>query len=167
MWLDRFANQAQTPSPSPSQPGSGPYSPAPRRTASGLGPYVTSSSSSRPGITPRGSALSLVSNDSSSSLLASARRANGSALRQSTAAYIGPKPSELLEKLLGASDIEGEAPAKRPTSSITNEDLEFNFDFGGLSLQALARGDDAGSSGEDVYRTQKIEERMLAFVPTP
>lgn len=131
MWLDRFAAQS-TPSPSPSQPSSRPYSPLPRRTSSAAGPYLTSH---RPGATPRGSSLSLVSNESSTSLLAGSRKPNGSGLKQSQTAYDGPDPLETLDKIIGDSSSGNE---NKRSVSINVEDLELDVDFGGLSLRDFA-----------------------------
>ncbi|ETS82536.1 hypothetical protein PFICI_04412 [Pestalotiopsis fici W106-1] len=154
MWLDRLAGQ-QSASPSSSQPGSRAYSPAPgRRTPSGLGPYLTSSQ--RPGLTPRSSSLSLISNDSStSSLLAASRRANGSALKQSTTAYAGPDPTEVLDKILGQGQDEAH---EQPTSTITQHDLELQFEFGGLSLTSLALSEEPAKESSSVHRPQTVEE---------
>ncbi|KAK1766718.1 Sac2 family-domain-containing protein [Phialemonium atrogriseum] len=151
MWLDRLAGQqAGTASP---QPNSRPMSPLPRRTSSSRGPYLTSQ---RAGNTPRGSSLSLVSNDSSSSLLSSSRRVNGSTLKQSTTAPDGPDPEEVLGALLGSTPA-GSISGDRTKSSITRHDLDFSFDFGGLSLRELAL-DDRSSDSASIYRTQTIEE---------
>lgn len=158
MWLDRLAGQqAGTASP---QPNSRPMSPLPRRTSSSRGPYLTSQ---RAGNTPRGSSLSLVSNDSSSSLLSSSRRVNGSTLKQSTTAPDGPDPEEVLGALLGSTPA-GSTSGDRTKSSITRHDLDFNFDFGGLSLRELAL-DDRSSDSASIYRTQTIEECMLPAPP--
>ncbi|KAI0158428.1 Sac2 family protein [Pestalotiopsis sp. NC0098] len=155
MWLDRLAGQ-QSASPSSSQPGSRGYSPAPgRRTPSGLGPYLTSSSQ-RPGLTPRSSSVSLISNDSStSSLLAASRRANGSALKQSTTAYAGPDPTEVLDKILGQGLGDG---SEQSASTITQDDLEQPFDFGGLSLTGLALSEEPAGESASVHRPQTVEE---------
>ncbi|KAI1775332.1 Vps52-domain-containing protein [Hypoxylon cercidicola] len=156
MWLDRLAGQS---SPSSSQPGSRPYSPAPRRTPSGLGPYITSQQ--RPGLTPRSSSLSLASTESSaSSFLASSRRANGSALKESRTIYTGPEPVEILEKLLGddGQNASTTKSAINPTSSISAEDLQLDFDFGGLSIRELALSEDSAIEGDGAYRPQAAEE---------
>ncbi|KXJ92344.1 Sac2 family-domain-containing protein [Microdochium bolleyi] len=133
MWPNRVAGQS--PSPNPSQPGSRAYSPTPRRTPSGNGPYITSQQ--RPGVAPRSaSLLSLASNESSSSSLPATRRANGSALKQSTTVYSGPDPATVLKTILGdgvAADNANSTP-----HAISAEDLELAFDFGGLSLSELA-----------------------------
>ncbi|KAK0671065.1 putative vacuolar protein sorting-associated protein 52 [Cercophora samala] len=158
MWLDRFAAQQQ-PGRNNSPPPSNRSSPLPRRTSrsGGISPYTTSQQ--RPGISPRGSSLSLVSNDSSSSLLASSRRANGSALRQSTTVDDAPDPEEVLARILGplSADV---APAQHSSSAgITEEDLDLEFDFGGLSLQELAESDDADQpEAVDTYRPQTVED---------
>ncbi|KAF4774465.1 Vps52/Sac2 family protein [Colletotrichum scovillei] len=146
MWLDRLAAQSNS-SPSASQPGSRPYSPLPRRTSSS--PYVTSQ---RPGITPRGSQLSLVSNDSSNSFLAS-RRVNGSGLKQSQTTYDGPDSVEILGQILDT------APASEATTvTIGENDLELDFNFEGLSLRELASSDEIDRSDADSYRRQTAEE---------
>ncbi|KAI8628268.1 Vps52-domain-containing protein [Xylariaceae sp. FL1651] len=157
MWLDRLAGQS--PSPASSQPGSRAYSPAPRRTASGLGPYLTSQQ--RPGITPRSSSLSLASVDSSASSLLASRRATGSTLRQSTTAYIGPDPVDVLAGLLNGSTIESNSTPdsdRDPTSLITLEDLRAEFDFGGLSLRSLALSDESLSTSLNIQKLQSAEE---------
>ncbi|KAJ0310106.1 hypothetical protein COL5a_009749 [Colletotrichum fioriniae] len=146
MWLDRLAAQSNS-SPSASQPGSRPYSPLPRRTSSS--PYVTSQ---RPGITPRGSQLSLVSNDSSNSFLAS-RRVNGSGLKQSQTTYDGPDSVEILGQILDT------APTSEATTiTISENDLELDFQFEGLSLRELASSDEIDRSDADSYRRQTAEE---------
>ncbi|KAK9424965.1 putative Vacuolar protein sorting-associated protein 52 A [Seiridium unicorne] len=155
MWLDRLAGQPSG-SPSSSQPGSRAYSPAPgRRTPSNLGPYLTSQ---RPGAAARSSSLlSLASNDSStSSLLGASRRANGSTLKQSTTTYSGPEPVDILNKLLGEGTTDGDNQTA-PTA-ITQEDLELDFDFGGLSLTELALSEDSIEESAIVHRSQTVEE---------
>ncbi|KAK3944748.1 Sac2 family-domain-containing protein [Diplogelasinospora grovesii] len=141
MWLDRLAGQHPG-TASPQSSSSRPISPLPRRTSSSRGPYLTSHNQG----TPRGSSLSLVSQDSTASLLASSKRANGTSLRQSTIADNAPDPEELLSKILGP--LPDDSPPKEITSagSITDDDLDFDFDFGGLSLRELARGDCVESS---------------------
>ncbi|KAJ0165592.1 Vacuolar protein sorting-associated protein 52 [Colletotrichum tanaceti] len=151
MWLDRLAVQSNS-SPSSSQPGSRPYSPLPRRTSSS--PYVTSQ---RPGLTPRGSQLSLISNDSSISLLAS-RRVNGSSgLKQSQTTYDGPDSVEILGQILGTTSF-AESAANRTTDTIGERDLELDFDFDGLSLRQLASSNKADTEDADSYQRQTTEE---------
>ncbi|GKT50192.1 vacuolar protein sorting-associated protein 53 [Colletotrichum spaethianum] len=153
MWLDRLAAQSN-PSPSSSQPSSRPYSPLPRRTSSS--PYVTSQ---RPGLTPRGSQLSLVSNDSSSSLLAS-RRVNGSGLKQSQTTYDGPDSVEILSQILDTTSI-ADSTTNSTTGTITEKDLELDFDFDGLGLRELASSDKADADEADGYRRQTAEESQF------
>ncbi|KAI0014248.1 Vps52-domain-containing protein [Xylariaceae sp. FL0662B] len=157
MWLDRLAGQTSSTS---SPPGSRPYSPAPRRSASGLGPYITSQQ--RPGFTPRSSSLSLASNDSStSSLLTLGRKANASTLKESITIYTGPEPADVLDKLLGAEGGYTAPVAKADSKSaglISVEDLELDFDFGGLSIRELALSEDPVPDDVDVYRPQAAEE---------
>ncbi|KAK4065733.1 uncharacterized protein Triagg1_8502 [Trichoderma aggressivum f. europaeum] len=135
MWLDRLAaTQASASGPSTPQITSRHNSPLPRRTSSTLSPYITSQ---RQGPSPRGSSLSLVSSGSTTSLLASSRKPNGSDARQQSVQ--APDSVGVLEKLL-AADSEVVGKAQNRTSSITPEDLTFDVDFGGLSLKELAAG---------------------------
>ncbi|KAL6791397.1 Sac2 family domain-containing protein [Trichoderma sp. SZMC 28013] len=135
MWLDRLAaTQASASGPSTPQITSRHNSPLPRRTSSTLSPYITSQ---RQGPSPRGSSLSLVSSDSTTSLLASSRRPNGSDARQPSGQ--APDSVDILEKLLAAdSEVVGKTQSR--ASLITAEDLTFDVDFGGLSLKELAAG---------------------------
>ncbi|KAL6697795.1 Sac2 family domain-containing protein [Trichoderma pleuroticola] len=135
MWLDRLAaTQASASGPSTPQITSRHNSPLPRRTSSTLSPYITSQ---RQGPSPRGSSLSLVSSDSTTSLLASSRKPNGSDARQQPGQ--APDSVDVLEKLLAAdSEVVGRPQSR--ASLITPEDLTFDVDFGGLSLKELAAG---------------------------
>lgn len=131
MWLDRLAGgPASSPGPSTPQPGGRVY---PKRTSSTLSPYVTSQ---RPGISPRGSSLSLVSNDSTSSLLSSSRRPNGSNLRQASTIETGPDSLEVLETLLAGLSSDRDQADKETV--INQDDINFDALFGGLSLKELA-----------------------------
>ncbi|KAK3987802.1 Sac2 family-domain-containing protein [Cladorrhinum sp. PSN332] len=159
MWLDRFAGQHAGGVPPPSNARS---SPLPRRTSSGISPYITSQ---RPGVSPRGSSLSLVSNDSSaSSLLASSKRANGSALKQSTTVDDAPDPEEILARILGPLPDDGRDTSLDEDDSvkITEEDLALDFDFGGLSLRELAEGDVTELEAVETYRLQTVEDCMFS-----
>ncbi|KXX82152.1 Vacuolar protein sorting-associated protein 52 B [Madurella mycetomatis] len=151
MWLDRFGGQHPGNAPSPSQ--SRTQSPLPRRTSSARGPYLTSQ---RPGISPRASSLSLVSNDSSSSLLAASKRTNGSALKQITTAGDAPDPEEILTRILGALPDPATSGGSQ-NGRITDDDLDFDFDFGGLSLRELA-GRETDPEVADSYRPQTVED---------
>ncbi|KAL6795708.1 Sac2 family domain-containing protein [Trichoderma sp. SZMC 28012] len=135
MWLDRLAaSQASASGPSTPQITSRHNSPLPRRTSSTLSPYITSQ---RQGPSPRGSSLSLVSSESTTSLLASSRKPNGSDTRQQPGQ--APDSVEVLEKLLAAdSEVVGKTQSR--ASLITPDDLTFDVDFGGLSLKELAAG---------------------------
>ncbi|KAF3072660.1 Vacuolar protein sorting-associated protein 52 A [Trichoderma lentiforme] len=135
MWLDRLAaSQASASGPSTPQITSRHNSPLPRRTSSTLSPYITSQ---RQGPSPRGSSLSLVSSESTTSLLASSRKPNGSDARQQPGQ--APDSVDVLEKLLAAdSEVVGKTQGR--ASLITPEDLAFDVDFGGLSLKELAAG---------------------------
>jgi vacuolar protein sorting-associated protein 52 len=148
MWLDRRPGSLPG-----SESSSRPISPLPRRTSSSRGPYLTSQ---RPG-GARGSALSLVSNDSSSSLLTASKRANGSTLKHSTTVEDAPDPEAVLARILGPSPTVA-APADARGRPITEEDLNLDFDFGGLGLRELADCDaQQGGSGAP-YRPQSTED---------
>ncbi|KAH6856759.1 Sac2 family-domain-containing protein [Chaetomium sp. MPI-CAGE-AT-0009] len=155
MWLDRFAgpHPGNTPSPSNSQIRT--QSPLPRRTSSARGPYLTSQ---RPGLSPRGSSLSLASNDSSSSLLGASKRTNGSALKQSTTADNAPDPETILASILGPlPDNNTLSLEEDRIGRITEDDLALDFDFGGLSLRELAGGG-GGRAATDTDRSQTVED---------
>lgn len=160
MWLDRLAGgQATGSSSSTPQPSSRPYSPLPRRTSSSLSPYVTSQ---RAGHSPRSSSLSLASNDSSTSLLSSSRKPNGSGLRQASTVYEGPDSIEILERLLRLEDGEDAGTGKHG-GVIKEEDFQLDPDFGGLSLKELA---DSETQDDDELsisspRTQSAEECLF------
>ncbi|KAL2267510.1 hypothetical protein VTJ83DRAFT_4787 [Remersonia thermophila] len=163
MWLDRFGAPppGATPPLSNSTSQSRTQSPLPRRTSSVRGPYLTSQ---RPGLVKRASSLSLVSNDSSSSssLLGMSKRANGSGLKQSTtAAGDAPDPEAVLARILGTL-ADGQPPAPSTPGDggqarrITADDLEAEFDFGGLSLRELASEEEAAPA--DTHRPQTVED---------
>ncbi|CAG9939133.1 unnamed protein product [Clonostachys rosea f. rosea IK726] len=148
MWLDRFGGAPPNASGS-STPQSivRSYSPLPRRTTSGgLSPYVTSQ---RTGSSPRSSSLSLASNDSTSSLLSSSRKPNGSALRQTSTVYDGPSPEDIIEKLL--EEIQDDSDQPQEPSFVKKEDLDLIPEFGGLSLRQLA---DRKGQGESDWEAQ-------------
>jgi vacuolar protein sorting-associated protein 52 len=151
MWLDRLAGgPASSPGPSTPQPGGRVY---PKRTSSTLSPYVTSQ---RPGISPRGSSLSLVSNDSTSSLLSSSRRLNGSNLRQASTIETGPDSLEVLETLLaGFSSDHGQSDKK---TAISQNDINFEAEFGGLSLKELAMSEPPDTTTTSIRKPKTAEE---------
>ncbi|KAJ4193422.1 Hypothetical protein NCS54_01269100 [Fusarium falciforme] len=154
MWLDRLAGgPASNPGPSTPQPGNRAYSPLPRRTSSSLSPYITSQ---RGGVSPRGSSLSLVSNDSSSSLLSSSRRPNGSNLRQTSTIETGPDSLEVLETLLARFSTDSDSATKQ--KSISQDDIDFEADFGGLSLKELAASQAPEPATFNTRKPQTAEE---------
>ncbi|KAG5987060.1 hypothetical protein E4U54_005154 [Claviceps lovelessii] len=167
MWLDRLAGGPSSASgQSTPQSGSRSYSPLPRRTTSALSPYVTSQ---RPGNSPRDSSISLVSNDSSNSLLSQSRRTNGSALRQSVTIPNLDDSLEILSRILTSpkeAGVDGEASQKARASSITETDLELEVDFGGLSLQELASSqapDDIDSAPRPEQNAEDYEKEQTTF----
>lgn len=98
--------------------------------------------------------MSLASSDSSVSLLASARRTNGSALKQSTTVDDEGKAIEVLAKLLGGAEP---ATPEKTTAPLTEEDLDLEFDLAGLSLSELAI--ETSRDGDyEPYRPQTIQE---------
>jgi hypothetical protein len=160
MWLDRLSGHstpAATPSGSPPPPANRSYSPASRRP-SHLAP---TSAAQRPSFNPRSSSLSLVSNDSTTSLLSSSKRPNGSGLRQSSTVADAPDPLKVLEKLLGA---DANLPDTSKTTNGVNGsnsadgDFEGELDFEGLSLQELAIKETTFSREEHVYTSQTVED---------
>ncbi|PNY23998.1 Vacuolar protein sorting-associated protein [Tolypocladium capitatum] len=155
MWLDRLAGgQAGTSGASTPQPGARPYSPLPRRTSGALSPYVTSQ---RQGHSPRSSSLSLVSSDSSASLLSS-RKPNGSGLRQSSTIPDVSDSLGTLEKLLRPRRGSGEDHVENQTSSMVDADIEFDVDFGGLSLKDLVSSQAPEDAPVSTRRPQSIQE---------
>ncbi|KAM7190606.1 Vps52 / Sac2 family domain containing protein [Rhypophila sp. PSN 637] len=156
MWLNQLAGQHSA-SVSSSQASSRPISPLPRRTSShrAPGPYLTSQrAANSPGV----SSISLVSNNSSTSLLSSAKRPNGSALKRSATAQDAPDPDELLARILGPAPKTSDAGEKTP-AQITEELVDLDFDFGGLGLRELAREDGQAFHGDKLkYKPQTIDD---------
>lgn len=100
----------------------------------------------------------MISSDSSSSLLAASKRANGSALKQSHTADDAPDPEVILARILGPPPGPSASEDKDArTGRITEDDLDFDFDFGGLGLRELARGG-ANRAAADSYRPQSVED---------
>lgn len=157
MWLDRLSGHstpAATPSASPPPPANRPYSPAARRP-SHLAPAA---GAQRSGFNPRSSSLSLHSNDSTTSLLASSRRPNGSGLKQSVTVADAPDPLVVLEKLLGS---EGKGAISKPQTNGDNgaeDNFELELDFEDLSLREFASRESSVTKKEHVYTTQTVEE---------
>ncbi|QUC16707.1 uncharacterized protein UV8b_00948 [Ustilaginoidea virens] len=161
MWLDRlagFPSSASASGQSTPQLGSRSYSPLPRRTSNSLSPYVTSQ---RTGHSPRNSSLSLVTSDSSSSLLTCSRRVNGSSLRQTATTANHSDSLDALEKLLkvlkeASQDSDGKEEAQ--AGSIVEADLELDVDFGGLSLKELVAVEGPDDGAAVIRQAQAGEE---------
>jgi len=153
MWLDRLSSHS-TPSASP---------PSAARRPVHLAP---TSAPQRPGFSPRASSLSLVSNDSTTSLLSSSRKPNGSALKQSVTIVDAPDPLVVLKSLLTTekTDSELSASTKPVVKDVKPEadllDSQWEVDFDGRSLQDLASAGKAASDDVHLYRTQTVEECM-------
>ncbi|CAG8973831.1 hypothetical protein HYALB_00005576 [Hymenoscyphus albidus] len=142
MWLDRLSGHSTPASTGTPPPGSAnrSYSPAPRRQ-SNLGPP---SSLQRPGFNTRSSSLSLLSNDSTTSLLSS-RWPNGSNLKRTATIVDVPDPLKVLGNIVGSEDTKGEE---------IDEDWELELDFDGLGLHEIA--EDRTTSGGII--SQSLEE---------
>ncbi|TVY29468.1 Vacuolar protein sorting-associated protein [Lachnellula hyalina] len=158
MWLSGRSTPAATPSGSPPPPANRSYSPAPRRP-SYLAPP---SAAQRPPFNPRSSSLSLISNDSTTSLLSSSRRPNGSGLKQSATAVNAPDPLQVLERLLG-SEGKKKVSSKATNGTSTNNNLgdydyEAELDFDGLSLREIVESQSSNAKEEHVYTSQTTEE---------
>jgi hypothetical protein len=157
MWLDRLSGHS-TPAATPlaSAPSSTKrsYSPGARRSSNLVPPI----SAQRPGFSPRSSSLSLPFSDSTTSLLSSARRPNGSSLKHAASVTEIASPLEVLEKLVGSEIQPG------PSASSVNDeeysDFELNLDFDGLSLQEIATGGLSSHEEESKYTAQSVEECM-------
>jgi vacuolar protein sorting-associated protein 52 len=158
MWLDRLSSHS-TPSGSPPPPANRSYSPATRRP----GHLAPTSGPQRPGFSPRSSSLSLVSNDSTTSLLASSKRPNGSGLRQSSTVADVAEPLAVLERLLGPEGQGLADPSKATANGTgsTEDDADLELDFGGLSLQECVTDDFPHVKDETSYNAQTVEECML------
>jgi vacuolar protein sorting-associated protein 52 len=154
MWLDRLSGHS-TPSNAPPPPHNRSYSPLPRRS-SHLAPPAASK---RPGFSPQSSTLSLVSNDSTTSLLGSSKKTNGSGLKQSTVINDYPEPLEVLQKLLRA-ESKGLDIKDVPRNSTGDLNLEDGVDFSGLSLQELAKSQQSESDDIHSHVPQTLEECM-------
>ncbi|KAG4415179.1 hypothetical protein IFR04_011677 [Cadophora malorum] len=131
------------------------YSSAPRRP-SHLGP---ASAIQRPGFSPRSSSLSINSNDSTMSLLASSRRPNGTGLKKSATMSEAPDPLALLEKLLGSEGVEvvQETTLTNAAGNTDLDEVERELDFEGLDLRQLI-SPSARHTQEDLYTTQTTEQ---------
>lgn len=159
MWLDRRPGALSGSTSGASQPNSRPISPLPpRRTPSSRNPHLGPQIAAN----PRGSSLSLVSNDSSSSLLSS-RRVPTSTLKRSTAIDDAPDPEEILGRILGTSP-EGVVSQELESRRITEDDLDYDYDFGGLSLNELA-SDDYEQDSDASCKSQTFED--CEYVKTP
>lgn len=153
--MDRLAGQ-----PALSNAQSRSYSPLPRRST-----LTPQSGSPRPGFNPRSSALSLVSNDSTTSLLGNSKKPNGTGLKQSSTTSDHPDPLELLDKLLEfENEAKGTNAYNRGHYGADFVDLGTDVDFNGLSLVELARSEMIESDNFYVYRSQSIEECMYLAI---
>lgn len=159
MWLDRLSGHS-TPSATP--PHSRSFSPASRRT-SHLAPQAAAQ---RPGFNPRSSSLSLVSNDSTTSLLGNARKVNGSGLKQSATVPDYPEPLEVLEKLLGSETqtTDGSNNGQNEDTVQETGNSEDEFDFEGLSLSEFLNAGISENSDSLVYKSQTVDECKYTHV---
>lgn len=116
------------------------------------------------------------------SLLRGSGRPNGgqlgsSSLKQTTTVDDGSESLSVLGRILGSEvATDGADPSGAPSpvpqledpssSTITQEDLEIDFDFGGVSLREFISQDDDESPGAGVHRSQTVEE-CVWFSSTP
>lgn len=156
MWLDRLSGtQAPSAGPSTPQTASRHNSPLPRRVSSNLSPYVTSQ---RPGHSPRGSSLSLVSNGSTTSLLPSSRKPNGLAPKPSFATLDRlPDPVNTLAKLLKPILCDGAAEDEKKIN-ICEKGFATTAEFGGQTLKELATYVEPDDTITKLWRPQTVEE---------
>ena len=158
MWgLDRFSAHT-TPAASP--PGRN--SPAPRRSLQ----------TQRPGLTPRTSSLTVLSNHSQSNLPSTARTSISSGLKNQI--YSAPPedvedPLAVFERLISSTLSNIKVPDETTGSSAQDapkprsEDFATDIDFGGRSLQeCLEEEDSAITKGETTasYSSVSVEECM-------
>lgn len=132
MWLDRLSGHSTPASAGSPPPANRSYSPAPRRQ-SNLGPP---SALQRPGFNPRSSSLSLISNDSTTSLLSS-RRPNGSNLKRTATTVNASSPLEVLDRIVRDDTL---SVSKALLEREASEDFELELDFDGLGLHEIAEG---------------------------
>ena len=138
MWLDRFSGHS-TPTESP-PPQNRNYSPAPRRTS-----HRASGQRSGLGLTAGGSSVSLGlnSNGSNVSLPTISRMPNGSSLRQEHRPSPNvPDPLNILRSILGISNEDSQNKDETQRLGKKPQGLETDIDFGGLSLEDYAKGEE-------------------------
>ncbi|KAH8597255.1 Sac2 family-domain-containing protein [Bisporella sp. PMI_857] len=154
MWLDRLSQSTQSGTPPPLSNRS--YSPAPRRQTS-LGP-TAGQNAQRPFNLRSSSLLSVASNDSSTSLLASSKKTNGSGLKQSATSPDAPNPLEVLEKVIGLESKGLYKASKSKANGIQDviEESDFGLDFEGLGLQELVLSETPVEVS--VHRTQTVAD---------
>lgn len=127
--------------------------------------------------------MSSSDNSSTVSLLRGSGRPNGgqlgsSSLKQTTTVDDGSESLSVLGRILGSEvATDGADPSGTPSpapqledpfsSTITQEDLEIEFDLGGASLREFISQDDDDSPGAGVHRSQTVEECMWFSSTTP
>lgn len=123
MWLDRLAGHSTTPAASSGPARSQKFN------------YLVSNSTLRP---PRTSSLSVHSNDSTGSLLAS-KTTDDSCLKHSLVNTKEKSPLEVLQQILKLSEHEKTCHSfKESHRDIFHDELVDDIDFGGLNLQEIA-----------------------------
>ncbi|EKD15465.1 uncharacterized protein L3040_001836 [Drepanopeziza brunnea f. sp. 'multigermtubi'] len=144
------------------------FSPIPRRP-SHLGPAPASAVPTRPVFNPRSSSLSIHSSDSTTSLLASARRPNGSALKNSQKAPGATDPLTVLDILLGSEAPELDLVQAQAQDHLGKDavgdtyahewEWESELDFEGRSLRELLAPQSPYSEEELLHPpTRTVEE---------
>lgn len=156
MWLDRFSTQS-TPAPSP---------PRDQRSAQISRPSAQYSRNLRPGLNPRDSTVSLLSNGSTANLPTIAHP-RGSGLRNQLDAKPGEDvsdPLKALEDIVGKAlhDLQNTTSSPKSKEVEAPGDLVADIDFGGLSLQDFVAENNVISTSSDVptYVEQSVDECM-------
>ena len=166
MWKDRLSGRS-TPSGLPPRYRS--QSPAPR-ASSHLAPSALYTQ--RPNLSSRSSSISLISNQSTSSLLLSTHLSNESALKHSSGdrpVVDVTNPLNTLERILSepAEDSDKRIPATsipKERSQIKDLEIPSIGDFGNLSLAAFAdaeRWKEAKTKHAHGHESTSLEECML------
>ena len=159
MWLDRFSNQPTSNGSLP-PPQTRSLSPAPKRQ-SHLAPVPPP----RPGYSPRSSSLSLNSkvNSSTTSLSATSRVPNGSALkRELTPPPDVGDPLDVLQSIIGTTIRQHETHSSSDDELLGRKPqvLTPYVDFGGLSLQEFAENKEQLREPNLILRYQESKQSV-------
>jgi hypothetical protein len=153
MWLDRLSGHSTPAQSPPPRDRSHLSSLLVRRSTSLTSPQAPQ----RPVISDHPSELSLVSNDSSASLLSDSWKPTKSALRQSTTSSDPLASLEVLEKLLGHQKS---SPADINSADDDDESdgVDETLVFGGIGLYDLAKSGSIAKNASAFNAPQSVEE---------